>query len=138
MRNRSASSVRRIEKQSHETEEHQSRELNPLNQSREENLAQNQQEINGANDTASFEVQSSPGTGWKGDTRELVQTRDSDDGNNNLSQDEGQEEEQQQVVQHVIVSDEQLMQRCRQLEHYCKELVQTNKVLDMENRVAIA
>ena len=35
-------------------------------------------------------------------------------------------------------TDEHLLNRCKQLEHYCKDLVQTNKVLDLENRVAIA
>lgn len=36
------------------------------------------------------------------------------------------------------MSDEQLLQRCQTLEKYCRDLVQTNKVLDLENRVAIA
>ena len=38
----------------------------------------------------------------------------------------------------MVCSDEALLNRCRTLEHYCKDLLQTNKVLDLENRVAIA
>ena len=38
----------------------------------------------------------------------------------------------------IIVTDEQLLERCRTLEKYCRELLQTNKVLDLENKVAIA
>lgn len=38
----------------------------------------------------------------------------------------------------MAVTDEQLLNRYKMLELYCKDLVQTNKILDLENRVAIA
>ena len=31
-----------------------------------------------------------------------------------------------------------LVERCQKLEQYCRELVKTNKILDCENRLAIA
>lgn len=31
-----------------------------------------------------------------------------------------------------------LSEKCNKLEKYCKDLIQANKVLDMENRLAIA
>ena len=34
--------------------------------------------------------------------------------------------------------DDKLVQRCAKLEEYCKDLLKTNKVLDMENKLAIA
>jgi flagellin-specific chaperone FliS len=31
-----------------------------------------------------------------------------------------------------------LAERCQKLEEYCRELIRTNKILDCENRLAIA
>jgi len=31
-----------------------------------------------------------------------------------------------------------LADRCKKLEEYCRELIRTNKILDCENRIAIA
>ena len=35
-------------------------------------------------------------------------------------------------------ADDKLVQRCARLESYCKDLISTNKILDMENKLAIA
>lgn len=31
-----------------------------------------------------------------------------------------------------------MAERCKKLEEYCRELIRTNKILDCENRIAIA
>ena len=37
-----------------------------------------------------------------------------------------------------VTFDDRLVERCAKLEQYCKDLLKTNKVLDMENKLAIA
>lgn len=39
---------------------------------------------------------------------------------------------------HSTPTQEQLAERCLKLESYCRDLIETNKVLDAENRLAIA